>query len=92
MEFNQKIDWIINFNVSEKTALERLGLRVEKESREDDTNTAIKKRIDLFYKFTKPVINYYKKKGIVIEVDGEKSVNEIKETLFNTIKKKNDRK
>lgn len=91
-EFEQKIDWVINFNIAEKTALERLGLRVEKESREDDTNTAIKKRIDLFYRFTKPVINYYKKKGIVIEVDGEKSVDEIKKTLFDTIRKKNDRK
>lgn len=90
-EFKQKIDWVINFNVSEKTALERLGLRVDKESREDDTNTAIKKRIELFHRFTEPVIDYYKKQGMLIDIDGEKPVEEIRKKLFDTIKKKNGR-
>lgn len=91
-EFEQKVDWVVNFNVSEKTALERLGLRNVTESREDDANNAIRKRIELFHRFTKPVINYYKKKGILIDVDGERPVEKIREDLFNILTKKAVRK
>lgn len=87
-DFDQKVDWVINFNVSEETALERLGLRNMTESREDDTNNAIKKRIELFHRFTKPVINYYKKKGILIDIDGERPVEEIRKEIFDILSKK----
>lgn len=45
--------------------------------REDDTLEGVKKRLEIFKKETMPVIEYYAKKGILVEVAGEKSVEEV---------------
>ncbi len=45
--------------------------------RDDETLPAIKKRIDSFHEFTEPVIDYYRAKGQLEEVDGEMSVEDI---------------
>ncbi len=81
--FKEKIDNVIYLKVSDKEALWRIAGRGD--NREDETLQAIKKRIALFHEFTEPVIDFYRQKGYLIEVDGEKSIeeiyNEIKENL-----------
>jgi len=74
--FKNGINKVIYLKVSDKEALWRLSLRTG-DGREDDTLAAIKRRIDLFHKFTEPVVDYYKEKGMLIEVDGEKPINDI---------------
>jgi adenylate kinase len=66
--------------VSDTEALKRLSLR--KEQREDDTEKAIEKRIKLFHNLTESVLSYYRKKGILIEVDGERSIEEIHQDIM----------
>lgn len=70
-EFKNGIDYVVYLNISDKEALWRISGR-EGEAREDETLIAVRKRIDLFHKFTKPVLDYYKKKGKLIEIDGER--------------------
>lgn len=81
--FNENLSAIIYIKVSDTEALRRLGLRNEK--REDDTAEAIKKRIELFHSLTEPVIEYYKEKGILIEVDGERSIEEIHQDILSKL-------
>lgn len=45
--------------------------------RADDTPETIKKRIDTYNKLTKPIIEFYKKKGILYQIDGTKTPEEI---------------
>jgi adenylate kinase len=75
-QFENNINKVIYLSVSDREALWRLSYRSEDESeaREDETLSAIRKRIELFHKFTKPVLDFYKKKGILKEVNGEKSI------------------
>lgn len=42
--------------------------------REDDTKEAVLERLRLFDKQTKPVLDFYKKQGILQEVDGERPI------------------
>ena len=50
--------------------------------REDDKLKAIKKRLKIYKKHTKPVIEYYRKEGLVVDVNTEKPIPEIfKNTL-----------
>jgi len=50
--------------------------------RKDDKPEAIKKRLKVYEKQTKPLIDYYKKKGLIVDVDTEKPIPEIfKDTL-----------
>lgn len=82
--FKNGIDKVIYLKISDKEALWRIAGR-EDESREDETLIAVRKRIELFHKFTKPVLGYYRKKGYLIEVDGEKPIEEIYKDILKKI-------
>lgn len=81
--FRNGIDYAIYIKVSDEEALRRLSIR--KDVREDETERALKKRTELFYKFTKPVLDYYKEKGILHEVNGERSIDEVHQDIYQTL-------
>jgi len=83
--FRNGIDKVIYLIISDKEALWRISGR-NGEVREDETLMAIRKRIDSFHKFTEPVIEFYKKKGQLIEVDGEQPVNKIHDEILKKLK------
>lgn len=52
-------------------------------TRQDDSNTdAIKKRLENYSNETKPVIDYFKGKDRLIEVDGEQSIQDVTEEMI----------
>lgn len=53
--------------------------------RGDDTPEGVAKRLDTFYKVTIPVIDEYRERGMLIEVDGSQSVEKVFEDIVNKI-------
>ncbi|MBI3070256.1 MAG: nucleoside monophosphate kinase [Candidatus Levybacteria bacterium] len=84
--FKNGIDKVVYLGVSDEEALRRLSYR-NGQGREDETPAAIQRRIALFHKFTKPVLDFYRDKGILIEIDGEKSIEEIHEEIMRKVGK-----
>lgn len=84
--FKNGIEKVVYLKVSDKEALWRLSGR-SGENRADDTLVAIRKRIELFHKFTEPVIEYYRSKNVLLEVDGEKSIDEIFKDILTNLPK-----
>lgn len=84
--FSDTIDNVFYIHVSDEEALKRLSLRNSKEKREDDTNEAIQKRIALFHRHTEPVLDFYRKKGLLEEVNGERSIKDIHEDIVAILK------
>lgn len=84
--FKNGIDHVIYLKISDKEALWRISGRAD-EVREDETLLAIRKRIESFHKFTEPVIEFYRKKGELVEVDGEQSIGEIHKEIMHKIRK-----
>ncbi len=83
--FENGVDKVVYLRVSDKEALWRLSYR-EGVGREDETLAAIRKRIELFHKLTEPVLDYYRQKGALVEIDGEKSIEEIHKEILEKIK------
>ncbi len=54
--------------------------------REDDKPKAIIKRLEIYNKQTKPIINYYKKRGLVIKVDGEPTIKQVYKEVIKIFK------
>jgi adenylate kinase len=67
--FENGIDKVIYLKVSDKEALWRLSGRDD--NREDETLKAIRKRIELFHEVTSPVIEHYKEKKVLVEINKE---------------------
>lgn len=80
-EFQNGVDKVIYLKVSDKEALWRLSGRIEEGIREDNTLQAIRKRIKLFHDVTEPVIQFYRNKGSLLEVDGEKPIAEVTQQI-----------
>ncbi len=87
-KFKEKIDRVFYIKVTDKEALWRLAYRNDV-IREDDTIKAIRKRIEIFHKFTKPVVAFYKRKGILVDVNGEKKIKEVNQQILRRLPKKN---
>ncbi len=88
-EFENGVDKVFYLNVSDKEALWRLSYRVDDsgEIREDETLAALRKRIELFHKFTEPVLDFYRQKGVLVELNGEDAIEKIHKEIMEQIKK-----
>lgn len=90
--FKNGINAVIYLEVSDREALWRLSFR-DQAGREDETLAALRKRIELFHKFTEPVLEFYQKKGMLLKIDGEKEIDDISKEILDKltqIEKKND--
>ncbi|MBO8143227.1 MAG: adenylate kinase [Thermodesulfobacterium sp.] len=56
--------------------------------RADDNEETVRNRLKVYHEQTAPLIEYYKKKGVLFEVDGNKSIEEITQQLINILEKK----
>jgi adenylate kinase len=85
--FQHGIDWAVYLKVSDREALWRLSYR-ETNDREDETLAAIRKRIELFHKFTEPVLGFYRHHETLIEIDGERKIREIHKDVMTLLNEK----
>lgn len=76
--FDPKFDKIFNLKLSE----DELWRRVQGRGRSDDTKEAVEKRLEVQKRGLEEVLNYYSKKGEIIEIDASKDIDEV----FNEIK------
>lgn len=75
---------VLNLIVSDDTILKRaLGRK-----RTDDTPEVIKERLRAYYNQTAPLIDFYRKKGVLINIDGEKSPDDVFNKLTEILKER----
>jgi len=55
--------------------------------RADDTEAAIKHRIEVYEKQTLPLIDYYRKKGLLVDVDGEREIDEVRSDVMRALER-----
>ena len=75
---------VLYFEVSDEEMKKRLLGR--NEGRADDNEETIAKRLATFNNDTKPIIDYYKTQGNLINIDASKTVDEIFENVKNEFK------
>ena len=88
-KFSHRLDAVFYLTLSDKESLWRLSGRKDAgidADRKDTTIKAIRKRIELFNKKTLPVIDFYRKKDLLVEVNGERSVEEINKDIYSRLR------
>ena len=53
--------------------------------RPDDTEETVKKRLDVYFTETAPLIDYYKRSGKLLEIDGEGSVESVERRIVEAL-------
>ena len=57
--------------------------------RKDDSRETVKKRIHEYNEKTAPLIDYYRKAGKLVEIDGRKDIDQVTQDILNDIEKLN---
>jgi adenylate kinase len=73
----RRLERCVVLTVAEDALIERLRKRGEIEGRSDDSAETVRNRMRVFRQQTAPLIDYYRSQGIVVELDGLGSVEEV---------------
>ncbi|MFB6356238.1 MAG: adenylate kinase [bacterium] len=49
--------------------------------REDDTRESIQRRLEVYREKTKPLLNFYRSRDLLVEVDGEQPIEDVAESI-----------
>jgi len=81
----EALDAIIELVVPRDESIARLSLRAEEQGRSDDTEQVIANRLAIYERETAPILGVYRDRGIVDEIDGVGSLDEITERVISAL-------
>jgi adenylate kinase len=76
-EIDRPLTVVLELQVPDEVAIERLRKRAVDEGRSDDTPEAIAKRIELYNRETKPLVSHYRLAGNLVGIHGDRPENEV---------------
>ena len=79
------LDAVVVLTVDPDEIVQRLLQRAQVEGRADDTEDVIRRRQELYTEQTEPLIDVYRSRGILIEVDGMGEVDEVTSRIFDAL-------
>ncbi|NLE96906.1 MAG: AAA family ATPase, partial [Propionibacterium sp.] len=82
------LDAVVSLHVDPEALVERLLDRATKEGRADDTEETIRRRMEVFAGQTAPLLSYYEDRGLLVEIDGTGTVEEVQQRMFEQLDEK----
>lgn len=76
------LDAVVVLTVDPDEIVQRLLQRAQVEGRADDTEDVIRRRQEIYAEQTEPLIEVYRDRGILIEVDGMGEVADVTQRIF----------
>ncbi|HEX5861478.1 MAG TPA: adenylate kinase [Nocardioides sp.] len=80
-----RLDAAVVLTVDGEEIVQRLLQRAEVEGRADDTEDVIRRRQEVYREQTEPLIDVYRDRGILLEVDGMGEVDEVTKRIFEAL-------
>jgi adenylate kinase len=68
---------VLDFEISDEVALQRLLGRAAVEGRSDDTPDKIQHRLDVYHEQTEPLVEYYRSRGLLVAIHADRTVEEV---------------
>jgi adenylate kinase len=80
-----RLDTVIVLTVDPDELVRRLTERAESEGRSDDTEEVVRRRQEVYAEQTEPLIEVYRSRGLLREVDGIGDVDEVTERILDAL-------
>lgn len=84
-EFGCAIRAVPFIHVGQDELVSRLLKRAELEGRSDDNEETIRTRMKVYAEQTQPLLDYYQKKGLLVQIDGEQSIEAVFQALLKIV-------
>ncbi len=79
------LDAVVVLTVDKEELVQRLLQRAATEGRADDTEDVVRRRYEVYDDQTAPLIDVYRDRGLMIEVDGMGEVDEVSQRIFDAL-------
>ncbi|SDS56245.1 Adenylate kinase [Nocardioides scoriae] len=80
-----ELDAVVVLTVDAEELVQRLLHRAETDGRSDDTEEVIRRRQEVYTEQTEPLIEVYRERGLLIEVDGMGEVEDVTQRIFGAL-------
>ena len=80
-----QLDAVVVLTVDDEELVQRLLQRAALEGRADDTEDVVRRRQEVYADQTAPLIDVYRGKGILVEVDGLGEVDDVTQRIFEAL-------
>jgi adenylate kinase len=84
-KINHKVDYVISLTADETELVNRLVLRGKESGRSDDTEEVIRERQQVYWELTSPLLNFYRERKLLKEVDGLGTISEITNRILKVL-------
>lgn len=79
------LDQVLVLTADPDAIVARLLNRAAEQNRSDDSEEVIRRRLEVYEEQTAPLIDLYSKRGILVEVDGLGTREEVADRIFNAL-------
>lgn len=76
------LDAVVRLVADHDEVIRRLQLRAAEQGRSDDTDEAMRHRLEVYERETEPILAAYAGRGVVVEIDGLGDIDEVTERIF----------
>lgn len=81
-EMRIQVGGVLNLQVAPGVLVGRLRKRATLENRADDSDETVQHRLEVYEKLTAPLVDYYRARGLLRQIDGEGTVDEVQSRVF----------
>ena len=86
IKLHTSLNCLISIDVSKEESLKRLLLRGKNSGRSDDNEVVIKNRLKEYEEKTLPVLDFYKARNILVDINGEQEVSKVTSDIDKIVK------
>ncbi len=77
LELDMTADVALHLQVTDDELVRRLLARAEDQARSDDSEDVIRRRLELYYEVTHPILEWYGERGILVTVDAMRPADQV---------------
>jgi adenylate kinase len=88
-EQGEELDAVLVLTVDQDEIVQRLLKRAQAEGRSDDTEDVVRHRQEVYTEQTAPLIEVYRERGLLVEVDGMGAVADVTSRVFDALDETN---
>ncbi|HLR58152.1 MAG TPA: adenylate kinase [Beutenbergiaceae bacterium] len=85
------LDAVVELTADNEEVVARLLGRAQEQGRTDDTESVIRRRLEVYAEQTEPLVRLYRERGLLVEVDGLGEIEEVTERLLRALEAKLER-
>ena len=86
VELEMSLDYALLIEVDADEVVGRIAKRAELEGRSDDTEEVVRNRLNVYQEQTAPVADFYKDKGVLTQLLGTGTVEEVQERILSVLR------